>query len=325
MSEQEQGLALAIQKPNGGPNPNMGDESVALLKAGGLSFAFRPRVDDAPTSIPGLDIVVMRNGDITGAVSRGEADLGIVGLDMYQEYCEDPRASIINALGISRCVLKLGVRADSNIKDINDMQGWRVATSYSNLARKHFDQWGITVQIRPYQGGEEGVVRRGFADACIVISDTGRSFEENGLRSFWDVLKSEALLIANPKLAEKRGSEGIIWRTLRAVMTGLWRIQYTMLEANFSEPLSDEILATLPALESPTVSPLQSGGQATRSLVPINTLKESLRKLYAVGASEVVALEVKAVYPNLNDPEVTRMMRAIYGADWQLPNPPYLL
>lgn len=64
-AEQEQRLALVIQKPNGEPNPNMGDESMALLKAGGISFTFQARVDDTSTNIPGLDVIRMRNVDLT--------------------------------------------------------------------------------------------------------------------------------------------------------------------------------------------------------------------------------------------------------------------
>lgn len=319
----EQRVALAIQKPDG--RPNMGDESLALLKAGGISCTFRPRVDDAPSNIPGLDIVVMRNGDIAGAVARKEADLGIVGLDMYEEYRTGPRAIIVKNLGFGRCVLKLGVKADFVFTNPSNLEGLRVATSYVNLTADLFKAYATAVQIQAYGGGEEGFVKRGYADACVVISDTGTSLEANGQKPAWDVLESQAILIANPMLSEKRGSERIVWRALRAIMTGLWRTQYTMLEANFLKPLTDEVLATLPALESPTVSPLQSGGQATRSLAPIGDLEQSLARLYAAGATEVVALEVRAVYPNIDDPEITRMMRVIYGQDWQLLNPPYLL
>lgn len=319
----EQGVTLAIQKPNG--KPNMGDESMGLLKAGGISYTFRPRVDDAPTSIPGLDLIAMRNGDIAGAVARGEADLGIVGLDMYKEYRGETVATNLKPLGFSVCTLKLGVKKDFAFTDPSSLRGLRVGTSYPNLTADFFRRWDTEVVIKTYQGGEEGFVKRGGADACVVISDTGDSLDLNGQKPVYDVLESQAMLIASPMLSEKRGSERIVWRTLRAIMTGLWRTQYTMLEANFLEPLTDEVLATLPALESPTVSPLQSGGQATRSLVPISDLEQSLARLYEAGASEVVSLEVRAVYPNIDDPEITRMMRIIYGKDWQLPNPPYLL
>lgn len=321
--EIEQKLALAIQKPNG--KPNMGDESMALLEAGGIYCTFRPRVDDTSTNLPGLDIIAMRNGDIAGAVARAEADLGIVGWDMYEEYRSRPRATILKPLGFSVCTLKLGVRKNFDFTDPRSLKGLRVATSYPNLTTDFFSRCDTEVVIKTYQGGEEGFVKRGAADACVVISDTGDSLEFNGQKPVCGVLESQAMLIASPLLSEKRGSERIVWRALRAIMTGLWRTQYTMLEANFLKPLTDEVLATLPALESPTVSPLQSGGQATRSLVPISTLEQSLARLYAAGASDVVALEVRAVYPNIDDPEITRMMRVIYRQDWQLPNPPYLL
>lgn len=318
-------LALAIQKPNGESDPNMGDESVALLKTGGLKFAFKPRVDDAPTNIPGLDIVKMRNGDLVKAVCQGEVDLVIAGSDMYKEYSGQPKAILLNALGFSYCTLKLGIKKDFDFQDPRSLAGLRVATSYPNVTAEFFGKtgWNTDVNINPYLGGEEGVVKRGNAEACVVISDTGNSFEANGLKPAWIVLESQALLIANSRLSEKRGSEQIVWRALRAIMTGIWKTQYTMIEANFKIPLTNEALETLPALESPTVSSLQSGGQAIRSLVPIRNLEESLNRLYAAGASEVVTLEVKSVYPNLNDPEVTRMMRAIYGNNWHLPYPPY--
>lgn len=320
MAEQEQRLALAIQKPNGEPNPNMGDESVALLETGGLSVAFRPRVDDTPTNIPGLDIVRMRNGDISRAVACGEADLAIVGLDMYRECPEQPKAVTLKELGFGRCILKLGVKDSFDYQRPASLTGLRVATSYPNLAAQFFNSRNTEIRIIAYQGGEETVVRRGFAEACAVISDTGISLRANGLKPVALILESEAVLLANPNLAEKRGSEQIIWRTLRAIMTGLWKTQYTMLEANFLVPLTDEVLATLPSAKSPTISSLQSGGQAIRSLVPISEIEESLSKLYGAGASEVVALEVQAIYPNLDDPEVTRMMQVVYGADWQFSN-----
>lgn len=325
MNEYEQQIILAVQKPNGESNRNLGDDSVALLKAGGLSFTFKPRVDEAPTNISGLTIVKMKNGDLSRIVTEGEADLAIVGLDMYQEYPGEypggPKAKILKPLGFSRCILKLGIKTDFDLTDPKDLAGFRIATSYPNITAGFFEGWNTPIRIKTYLGGEEGVVKRGEADACVVISDSSTSFTANGLKAGWNVLESQTMLIANPNLSEKRGSEQIVWRALRAVMTGLWKTQYIMLEANFLTSLNDEVLATLPSAKSPTVLALQSGGQATRSLVPISNLEESLQKLYAAGASEVVALEVKSVYPNLDEPEVTRMMKVIYGQNWHLPNP----
>ncbi|MBI4036930.1 ATP phosphoribosyltransferase [Candidatus Daviesbacteria bacterium] len=320
-------LALAIQKPDG--KPNMGDESIALLKAGGLMFSFKSRVDDTPVrNIPGLDIVKMKNGDLVKAVCEGDVDLAIAGLDMYQEYAGQPKAIILDALGFSRCALKLviikGKVGFFDYKDPTSLAGLRIATSYVNVTEDYFSRiWNTKVSIRPYLGGEEGVVKRGKAEACVIISQSGDSLEANRLKSVGVVLESQAVLLANSELSEKRGSEKILWRTLRAITTGRWRTQYTMLEANFLQSLTDEVLARLPSAGSPTVSFLQSGGQAVRCLVPVNALQEALNKYYDAGASEVVRLSVESVYPNLDNPEITKMMRAIYGEDWEIPNPPY--
>lgn len=322
----EQRLALAMQKPNGEPKPNMGDESLALLKAGGISCTFSPRVDDAPTSIPGLDLIVMRNGDIAGAVARGEADLGIVGLDMYEEYPGLPKAVNLKELGFGRCVLKLGVRDSFNYQYPASLANLLVATSYPNLTAQFFNSRNTKIRIKAYQGGEETVVRRGFAEACVVISDSGTSFTVNGLKPAWNVLESQAMLIANPGLSEKKGSEQIIWKTLRAIMTGIWQTQYTLLKFNYPEINEPEIMAQTAARESPTKMPLDTKGwKAAETLMPIGSRQEVETNLLGLGAKDLVYTTVERMVPNLDDVEVTRMMRVIYGQDWQLPNPPYLL
>lgn len=317
----EQQIALAIQKPNG--KPNLGDESEALLKAGELEFSFKPRVDDALTNIPGLEIVRMKNADLIKSVCEGDVDLAIAGMDMYQEYTKSPKALILNSLGIGTCKLKLGVRQDFEFKDPTSLAGLRVATSYPKETADFFKCWETEVTVRERAGGEETFVKRGKAEACVVISDTGNSLTANGLTLVWPVSETQAFLFANSEINEKRGSERIMWNTLRAITTGVWNTQYTMLEANFPKKLTEEMVATLPSAGSPTISALESGGQAIRSLVPVKTLKESRDKYYAAGASKLVRLKVESVYPDLDDPEINRMMRAIYGEDWKLSHPPY--
>lgn len=319
MAEQEQSLAIGIQKPEIVDGiPNMGEESVVLLKSGGIAFTFRRRVDDTPTSIPGLDILKMRNGDLSRAAAEEEADLVIVGLDMYQEYQGNPRAIILKPLGFSRCTLKLGVKEEFNFTNPKDLAGLRVATSYGNVTAAFFRDWDTEVEIRRYFGGEEDVVKRGKAQACVVISNSGDSFTLNGLKPVWNVLESQAMLIANPKLLEKRGSEQIVWRTLRAIMTGIWQTQYTLLKFNYPESVEAQIMDQTPSRESPTKMPLDAKGwKAAETLMPIIDRETVEVKLLGLGARDLVYTTVERMVPNLDDLEVTRMMRAIYGESWQ--------
>lgn len=320
----EQQIILAIQKPSDNPQkPNMGDESVTFLQNGGLSFTFESRIDDTSVkNIKGLRILQMKNADLARAVGEGEADFAILGLDMNQESSRQQRAIILQPLGFSNCSLNLCVREEADFVDPANLAGLRIATSYVNITQDFFRRIvGVNVIIRPYQGGEEGAVKRGTADACVVISEKGTSVEKNDLRILKKILDSEATLFANPDISEKKGSERIAWRFFRSVMTGLWKTQYTLLKANFRRPLTDEALAILPCAESPTILSLQSGGQAVELLVPINGLTQLVDELQNKGASSVVTVDKVTRYPDLNDSSVTRMMRAIYGNTWNPPVP----
>lgn len=319
MAEQEPSIALAIQRPetvNG--VPNMGEESLALIKAGGISVTFNRRVDDAPTNIPGLYIIRMRNGDLARTAAVGEADLVIVGRDMYEEYPGDPRAIVLKPLGFSRCTLKLAVEEGFDFTQPKDLAGLTIATSYINVTGAFFEKEGVNVKIRHYQGGEEGVVKRGDAQACLLISNTGDSLTLNGLKPVYNVLESEAMLIANPNLSEKRGSEQIVWRALRAIMTGVWQTQYTLLKFNYPDDKEEEIMKQTPARESPTKTPLdEKGWKAAETLMPIGSRDDVETNLLGLGAKDLFYTNVTKMIPNLDDAEVTRMMRAIYGDDWQ--------
>ena len=140
----------------------------------------------------------------------------------------------------------------------------------------------------------------------------------NGLKPVYDVLESEAMLIANPNLSEKRGSEQIVWRALRAIMTGIWQTQYTLLKYNYPEDNELEIMEQTPARESPTIMPLdKSGWKAAETLMLIGSRDDVETKLLRLGARDLVYTTVERMVPNPDDTEVTRMMRAIYGENWQ--------
>ncbi len=324
MSNLEKKLAIAIQKPTG--KTNLGDETAALLQAGSLKWKLPNRVDDGPTNIEGLDIILMRNGDITRAVAEGEADLGVVGLDKYGEYSYGTPPLVLKELGFSFCSLKLGVRNDIPYLQPESLAGLTIATSYPIGTRRFFGSFGIDVNIRKYDGGAETAVKRGWAQACIEASDTGMSMIVNNIRPVADVLSSQAVLIANPDLPNIRGSQAIVWRTLRAVMTGVWNTQYRVLKFDFPENQEREIMNDIPTRESPTKMPLEKEGwSAAETLIPKASENETIERLLLLGARAIFINPIERLIPDLDDPETTRMMKIIYGESWRLPIPPFAI
>lgn len=320
----------------------MGDETEAILRAGGLKFRRTSRVDFAPTNIPGLFIWDKKNGDLAEAVAREEAVLAILGQDKLEEYGGLNFPVILKELGFSRCVLKIGVTSRNEFGEDStreyqkpeDLIGKTIVTSYPRGTARWLDKnnipWVITngievpdnvARIIKVDGGEESRVNWGSAQACVMISDTGNSLMANEVGPIDDVLESQAVLVANPNLRNIRGSEAIIWRALRIVMTELWQTQYTLLKFNYPELAETQIMEQTPARESPTKMPLDAiGWKAAETLIPIRSQAEVETNLLELGARDLVYTTVERMVPNLDDPEVTRMMRAIYGETWQFSN-----
>ena len=119
------------------------------------------------------------------------------------------------------------------------------------------------------------------------------------------------------RIAEEKQDLGHFFRML---VTGLWSTQYVMVDANLPL-LDDATLASLPCAKSPTISNLQSGGIATKLMIPRNNLQEARLKIYQTGGEELGQYDIKRL-PNLDEPQVTALMRAIWP-EWELPTPPW--
>lgn len=296
----------------------MGDESRTLLGEAGFNFKFIPRVDIADgTNFP-LRLRLQRNAVIGADLLQGLSDLAILGLDMAEE--ADPRLIRLMPLGLAGCRLYLGVRNDVPYESPQDLEGLRVATSYTTRAEKYFRQENVNVQIIPRPGGEETFVLEGNAESCIVISETGTSFKENKITARELLLESEAYLLASPNLREK-GSERIVEQFLRRIVSVIRGRFYTGIVMNAPQGVLDNVVNFLPSAESPTIAKLEKEGWfAVSSLIPKTVFWDLVFKLQEAGAKDIYEQTIKKVAPNTNDPEVTRMMRAIYRETWQFSN-----
>ena len=162
------------------------------------------------------DIVVLfqRAADITSKVEEGSADIGIVGLDRFDEYSLDDGDAfmILDNLNYSSCDLVIAVPEGwIDVTEMNDLadlavdfrdkgRELRVATKYPKLTSKFFFDLGIYYfTIVQSSGSLEAAPIMGFADLIVDISATGTTLRENQLKTLSDgtMLKSQACLIGN--------------------------------------------------------------------------------------------------------------------------------
>ena len=150
------------------------------------------------SSLPEIQILFQRTADITSKVDEGSCDLGIVGLDRFEELKLEDEESIllIDDLGYGNCDLVLGI-PDSWIDvistaDLADLSSefrtmgkqFRIATKYDRLVEKFMFDKGINYfTLISASGALEAAPAIGFADIIADISSSGITLRENRLKT----------------------------------------------------------------------------------------------------------------------------------------------
>ncbi len=104
-------MKIAIQR-----NGRLTEDSVALLRACGLSFEFQKQSLYSPCYNFDLDVLAIRDDDIPEYVQDGVADLGIIGENILQE--RNARVHILAPLGFGGCKLMISVPQRSAIRNV---------------------------------------------------------------------------------------------------------------------------------------------------------------------------------------------------------------
>jgi ATP phosphoribosyltransferase len=154
-----------------------------------------------------IRFLLAKPGDVPVYVEYGAADLGIVGQDVLWESGRDVYEPLLLNFGRCRLVMAgLPVQAERNFRLAT---GLRVATKYPRLARAHFQEQGLSVEIIPLTGSIELAPLVGLADLVVDVVETGRTLRENGLVELEEIAACQAMVIANRaayrlRLAEMR-------------------------------------------------------------------------------------------------------------------------
>ncbi len=83
-----------------------------------------------------LEAYFLRDDDIPQYVFDNVADMGIVGENVMFEKNKD--IQIVSKLGFGRCRLSIAVPKTINYKEVKDLEGLKIATSYTRTSSKIF-------------------------------------------------------------------------------------------------------------------------------------------------------------------------------------------
>jgi len=278
-------LKIAIQKSG-----RLNEKSVELLKNCGLSFEnYKSSLISTVSNFP-LEILFLRDDDIPEYVQDGIADLGIVGENVISETEVD--VSYLQKLGFGKCTLKLAVQNNSDIQNINDLNGKAIATSYPVILKKFLDKNNIKADIRTISGSVEISPGLGLSDAIFDIVSTGGTLKSNGLQPFADVLSSEAVLIG------RKGEESnpLIVELIQRVQSVLRAKETKYVVLNAEAKNLDMIVKLLPGVKSPTVVPLaEEGWVAIHTVISERDFWEKISLLKNAGAQGIVVMPIEKI------------------------------
>src|SRR5262249_42746187 len=152
------------------------------------------------------------------------------------------------------------------------------ATELVRATQAYFTRLGVNVKVE-FSWGATEVKPPVLADAIVEVTETGSSLRANRLRIIDTVLESNTQFIANAKAIQdswKAKKVENIALLLKAAIEAQSRVGIML---NVYVKDLDAVLALLPALQRPTISPLADGNWvAVNTIIEERTVRDLIPK-----------------------------------------------
>ena len=278
-------LKIAIQKSG-----RLYDDSIRLLKECGIELNNgNKQLKAAAFNFP-IEVFFLRDDDIPQYVYDGVADIGIVGENVLLEKEKD--IELVYRLGFGKCRLSIAIPKSMQYQSSIDLNGIKIATSYSNILHNYLAKNEIIAEIHEISGSVEIAPGIGLADAICDLVSSGSTLFTNGLKEVEVILQSEAVLTVNKKLSvENKAILDKLLLRINAVKTAK-NNKYILLNAP-NDQLKN-ISRLLPGIKSPTIVPLaEEGWSSVQSVVNENDFWDVIEKLKSFGAEGIIVLPIE--------------------------------
>jgi len=286
-------IRVAIQKSG-----RLSEKSLDLLQSCGLRFArSKDKLYWYGKDFP-VDLLLVRDDDIPRMLLDGVCDLGIVGENIAEEVMlEDGESDFLmqlRKLPFGGCRLSVAIPEDSTVKSADDLDGYRIATSYPALTSSLLSKRGIKAETVKFSGSVEIAPGLGAADAISDLVSTGTTLRANHLVELETLFESTAALYG--KLDELTDEKKAMLDRLLSRLDGVLlaaESKYVMLHA--PRDAVDEITCLLPGAENPTLMNLEGDPDrvAMHAVCREAVFWEHLEALKDAGASAILVLPVE--------------------------------
>ena len=287
-------LSLAL------PKGSLEEQTLRLFSEADLEVRrsdrdYNPRIRDPRIG----KVKILRPQEIPGYVATGYFDLGISGLDWVKESAAD--VAVVAELSYSKTgegtvKIVVAVHQDEPATDVRDIRpGSRVTTEYPVLTKQYFEGLGIAVRLFPSYGASEAKVPD-LMDVVVDLTETGTTLRKNGLKIIGQIMESYTAVIANrDSLADPEKGREIA--EIVTLLSGVLEARrQVLLSMNVPEEKMEDVIATLPALKTPTVARLHGVPYySIQTVVRKSSVNTLIPGLKAAGAEDILEIPISKI------------------------------
>lgn len=278
------------------PKGSLQEATVQLFARAGYNIyvssrSYFPAIDD-----PAIECMLIRAQEMARYVSDGVLDAGLTGADWVAEFrAGNPTAAIDRVADLVYAKQSFGkvrwvlaVPENSPFQRPGDLAGCTVATELVRATEAYFAAKQVPVNVE-FSWGATEVKPPVLADAIVEVTETGSSLRANRLRVLDTVLESNTQLIANTSALQDDWTRTKIEHLallLNAAIAAQGRVGMML---NVRREHLENVLALLPALRRPTISPLSDDGWvAVNTILEERTVRELIPRLKNAQAEGIV-------------------------------------
>ncbi|MBN3033011.1 MAG: ATP phosphoribosyltransferase [Candidatus Saganbacteria bacterium] len=261
------------------------------IKATGRSYV--PYVDD-----PELEITLARAQEMARYVEDKVIDAGLTGIDWVTESgCRVKKvADLVYAKqGMRKVRWVLAVPESLKIKSLKELKGKRIATELVNVTKKWLKEKKVAASVEFSWGATEAKPPE-LADAIVELTETGSSLKANHLKIVDTVLESNTVVIANQDCLDDAWKKEKLNSLVTLLQGALEAESKVGLKMNVIKSRLRNVLALLPALQTPTVAELSNPDWVdVDTVIDEKVVRDLIPQLKKAGAKGIVEYPLNKV------------------------------
>jgi ATP phosphoribosyltransferase len=279
------------------PKGSLQDATVQLFARAGFTIyvnsrSYFPSIDD-----PEVECMLIRAQEMARYVAGGVIDAGLTGQDWIREHeAGHPEEDVLEAIcdlvyakqSFGKVRWVLAVPEESPFQKPEDLAGKTIATELVRVTKAYFEAKQVPVDVE-FSWGATEVKPPVLADAIVEATETGSTLRANRLRIIATLLESNTQLIANRQALNdswKKTKIDNIALLLKAAIEAQGRVGLML---NVRRADLERVLALLPALQRPTISPLSdTDWVAVNTIIEERTVRDLIPQLRAAGGQGIV-------------------------------------